>query len=457
MAATFTQHPASYRDPSGFVFTHNGEVFRQINLSFKEHWDAFHASGLYNDLVASGRLISHTSVEQNLTGLPNWYRTIQPEPLQFISYPYEWTFGMLKDAALLTLEIAAEALQNSFVLKDASPYNVQLHGGKMIFIDSLSFENYTDGEPWVAYRQFCEAFLAPLALMHFCQLPLNGLFLAFPDGVPLLHAKKLLPIPSRFHLQLYLHLHLHASQSSKKESNGGKVHLTKQKLLNVLESLRQTVKSLRFDGFENVWGGYYKEASARGGYIEEKKSVIEEWLKRLPGLQSAIDIGGNRGEFARLVCAPGRRVICADSEHHAVEQLYKQVRETTEPGLFPVVMDFVTPSPALGLNNRERSPFFERAASDLALALAVVHHLAIGRNVPFNGIAQTCAALGRWLIIEWVPKEDEKTQTLLRNKSDVYGWYTQENFLGAFAALYRTVETKPVLSSGRTLYLMQRI
>ena len=177
------RHPASYRDPAGYLFTHDGVLYRQVNKSCREDFDAFISSGLYDKLLQQGVIVAHNEVSENLTGDEAWYKTLQPEKLPFISYPWEWCFDLWKDAAITTLEAAQEALRHNMMLKDASAYNLQWHQGKMLFIDTLSFEKYRDNEPWIAYLQFCEHFLAPLALMHYTQQPLQPPSI-YPSSTP---------------------------------------------------------------------------------------------------------------------------------------------------------------------------------------------------------------------------------------------------------------------------------
>ena len=457
MSAKPNPHPSSFRDPSGFVFTYQGEIYRQVNKFFQAHFEKFVGSGLYNSLVADSLLIPHQAVQQNLTGDESWYTTLRPEKIELISYPYEWTFSLLKDAAMLTLQLALTALDYGMVLKDATPYNVQFHKGKPVFIDSLSFETYQEGEPWIAYRQFCENFVGPLALMHYSGLPLQQLLLAYPGGIPLLYVKKLLPYKSRFNLHLFLHVHLHAGMVTSSGGSQRKPTLSKAKLANLLRGLQTLVGSFHLKKFENVWGEYYKEAETRPGYLEEKKSVISVWLEQMPAVQTVVDIGGNEGEFAKLAAKGKSRVICADGEHYAVDQLYKQVKQNNFTNLYPLCIDFTNPTPAIGVNNIERTSFFDRASSDLAIALALVHHLAIGKNIPFHFIAEMCARLGKFLIIEFVAKEDEKAKLLLQNKKDIYNWYSEEQFEAAFSQRFRLIEKRALSSSPRILYLMERL
>lgn len=453
----FVQEPSSYRDPSGFIFRYNNELYRQVNLCFKKDFETFIHSGLYHSLVKEDLLIPHERIDQNLTGDKDWFTTIKPELIPFISYPYEWSFSMLKDAALLTVKLALKALEHGMMLKDASACNVQFHKGKMVFIDTLSFEIYKEGEPWIAYRQFCEQFLGPLSLMHYLGLPMHPLLMAHPEGIPLQHVKKMLPFKSKFHLHVYLHLHLHALYATKQSDKNKKVFLSKQNLVNLLKGLEAAVTSLKFDSYQNTWGKYYDEAAMRPGYLEEKKEIILNWIDTLPDSKTLIDIGGNTGEFAALVATGNRSVICADGDHDAIDSLYKKIKTDSVTNLIPLVIDFTNPSPAIGINNTERPSFLSRASSDLAMALAIIHHLAIGKNISFDLIAKMCAQLGNYLIIEFVPREDEKVQGMLLHKKDIYTWYTEEAFLLSFSAWYQVLDKRRLSSSARTLYLMQQL
>ncbi|HVE60862.1 MAG TPA: hypothetical protein VNA26_03535, partial [Chitinophagaceae bacterium] len=274
------RHPASYRDPSGFVFKQGEIIYRQVNQVFKEDFDHFISSGLYSELVKDQLLIPHQVIDKNLTGDQNWYTTLQPEFIRFISYPYEWCFNMLKDAALLSLQIAKTAMQHGMILKDASPYNIQRYKGKLIFIDTLSFEKYDETKPWIAYRQFCENFVAPLALMNYLQVPLHPLLQSYPEGLPLSVAKKMLPWKSRLNMHLYLHLHLHAGYSNKKHLHNSKVSFSKNKLGNILKSLEELINSFDLK-YKGVWAHYYNEAGKRSDYLATKKNIVEGWINDL--------------------------------------------------------------------------------------------------------------------------------------------------------------------------------
>ncbi len=202
---------SSFRDPSGFLFSRSGTLYRQVNQSYRTHYEALMSSGLYQELVKSGRLVVHQLADIPAEIPELAYQVIQPVRIPFISYPYEWSFSQLKDAALCTLAIQKTALEKGMSLKDSSAYNIQFHQGQPTLIDTLSFEVYREGEPWIAYRQFCQHFLAPLALMAYVDIRLSQLLRTYVDGIPLDLASRLLPRRTKYNLALATHIHLHAA------------------------------------------------------------------------------------------------------------------------------------------------------------------------------------------------------------------------------------------------------
>jgi hypothetical protein len=456
MSSSFHQNVSSYRDPSGFVFYKNGTLYRQVSNGFKTDFDKFVDSGLYKHLVEKNLLIPHKVIYENLTDSTNCYLTLQPEVVPFISYPYEWCFDMWKDAALLTLEAAKEAIQFGLMLKDASAYNIQLHQGTMIFIDTLSFVKYDEQKPWIAYRQFCEHFFAPLALMHYLKEPLQNLFIAYPDGLPLGMTSKMLPFKSKWNLHSYLHLHLQNSIAKKNKTKDEANKLfSKQKMKNLLQSLEDGISSFSFSQSSTVWSDYYEEASQRGSYLSSKKQIISDWLSKM-AIKTVFDAGANEGEFSELAADFATLVISTDSDHGAITSLYQKIRRKRRSTIFPFIIDLVTPSPAIGLNNKERSSFLERINADLTLALALIHHLALGRNIPFDKIAEMFSFTGKYLIIEFVPKEDEMVKLIVRHRKELLEFYSEEKFLASFQRFFIILQKQEISNSGRTLYLMQK-
>jgi hypothetical protein len=456
MSEKFIQLPSSYRDSSGFMFTISGNLYRQVNLSFKEDWNHFIDSGLYSKLAAEQLLIPHEVINQNLTGNTDWYKTLLPEKIKLITYPWEWSFDMLKDAALLTLKLAREAVTYDMLLKDATPYNIQFHKGKMIFIDTLSFEKSKYDQPWVAYRQFCENFLAPLLLMHHTKNSFHELSLAYPEGIPLAVVKSLLPWTTKFSLHIYLHIHLHAKLTAGANNKKLGTKFSKQKFLNLLTSLEIAIKKLKSYTKRTAWSHYYQEASLRSNYVEHKKQIIQKWLEGIQAVEKAADLGANDGEFAKLLANKGIDTIAADIDPICINRLYNQCRETGKQKIQPLIIDIANPSPAIGFNNDERLSFTARVKVDLVLALALVHHLAIGKNVPLEMIARFFSEISPKLIIEFIPIDDEKVQLMLVNKKHIYTNYTKDEFEKAFTVYFSIKEKEQVASTNRILYLMER-
>lgn len=454
--------PASFRDPSGFIFRQDGRLYRQVNQSYQTDYDYLLSSGLYQQLTEAGLLVSHEEVSLDLAQSAGAYRVIQPEEIPFISYPYEWCFSQLKAATLTTLTIQQRALKQNMTLKDASAYNIQFHHGKPIFIDSLSFETYVEGRPWTPYRQFCQHFLAPLALMSYRDVRLSQLLRVYLDGVPLDLAARLLPRRSYLKLGLLLHLHLHARgqqrfDSSKTEQpNTSARQLTRQALVNLVDNLIETVNSLTWQpaGSDWNWTDYYQGDSYSAAGFDDKKRIVQDFIQRVqPGI--TWDVGANTGVFSRLASQSNSFTVAWDVDPGAVELNYRRVVEQAETGLLPLVLDLTNPSPGLGWANQERDSFATRGKPDLVMTLALIHHLAISNNVPFEHIARLFAQLGQWLIIEFVPKSDKKVQQLLASRQDIFTQYTQSDFETVFGRTFDILDIQPIVDSQRVMYLMK--
>ena len=269
-------------------------------------------------------MIPHEIVEQNLTGSTDYYRTLRPEKIDFISYPYEWSFDMLKDAALLTLRLVKESLPFGMILKDATPFNIQWHRGKLIFIDSLSFEKYDKEKTWIAYRQFCECFLNPLLLMHYSGQPLHQLQLAFPEGIPVSTTSSLLPWRSKFSFYTLLHVHLHSRVATGNNKNKKQVHFSAKKIINLITSLESLINSLRLKDKQSTWSSYYAEAAERNDYLQQKHQIISKWVEEIPDLKTAADLGANEGAFSQILTKKGIRTIAADFDPYCINRLYEK-------------------------------------------------------------------------------------------------------------------------------------
>ena len=453
---------ASFRDPSGFVFEREGVLYRQVNRSYAADYDRLLSSGLYDALVERGLLVAHDEVSVAPTGRGDPYRIIQPRRLPFFSYPYEWCFGELKDAALATLEIQQVALDFGMTLKDASAYNVQIDQGRPIFIDTLSFEEYREGAPWVAYRQFCQHFLAPLALIVYRDVGFGEFSRVELDGVPLGLARSLLPGRAWLRIQLFLHIWLHAGfqrrfeGAASEDATAPKQRpLSRKNLDNLLAGLRSACAGLDWKPEGTEWADYYEGDSYTDEGDEDKAAVVGRHLDRVRPAE-VWDLGANTGRFSRIASGRGIHTVSFDVDPACVERNYREVRKSKETRLLPLVMDLVNPSPALGWAHEERYSLAERNSADLVMALALIHHIAISNNVPLTRIASYFARLAEHLIIEFVPKSDPKVKILLATREDIFPAYTQEGFENAFSGCFEILDTHPVKGSDRTIYLMRR-
>ena len=451
--------PASFRDPSGFLFRYKGTLLRQVNTLYKENYDLLMGSGLYDELVEKGLLIKHEEVKGVLQKKKGIYKVIKPEKIPFISYPYEWCFSQLKDAALLTLKIQKTALEYGMTLKDASAFNIQFHNGQPVFIDSLSFEKYSEGKPWVAYRQFCQHFFIPLFLVSRKDLRFGTLSRVFLDGIPLDLAGKLLDKRSLINPSFFVHIYLHSKTQKyfqdKKVKVGG-IRVNKASTLSLIEGLEKAVGKIVLKKVSTQWGNYYQRTNYSKKAFSEKLKLVGEYISAAGPVKSIWDLGANTGEFSRLASQKGIYTVSFDIDPLAVERNYSFQKKRSEKFILPLVVDITNPSPALGWENKERDSLIERGPADCVLALALIHHLAISDNLPFDEIAGFFGRICKFLIIEFVPKDDSNVQKLLLNREDVFDKYSQTNFETVFAGYFRIEKGKDIKGSKRRLYLMRK-
>ncbi len=471
ITATSNQRIAcSFRDPGGFLFSRDGVLYRQINIECRDHYDRLMQSGLYEKLVNQGLLIPHCAADITPEDASTAYKIIQPEFIPFISYPYEWCFSQLKDAALTTLRIQKIALQAGMSLKDASAYNIQFRNGKPVMIDTLSFEIYQEGLPWIAYRQFCQHFLAPLALMAVTDIRLNRLACVYIDGIPLDLASRLLPKSTWFRFSILTHIHIHA-KSQKRFADTRPFFfsrkVSKTALLGVIDSLETAVEKLAWEPTGTEWGDYYKNTNYSPEALNDKQKIVCRYLDEIKP-KTLWDMGANTGLFSRLASKKGIQTLSFDIDPAAVEKNYRMVKEgkpatqlsgsyehVKKSVIIPLCLDLTNPSPAIGWANKERYSLIDRGPADTVMALSLIHHLAISNNLPFQKIAHFFSTLCQYLIIEFIPKSDSQVQRLLATREDIFPKYLQKSFEHEFSNYFRFKQINPIVGSERILYLIQ--
>ncbi|MEL6812659.1 MAG: class I SAM-dependent methyltransferase [Bacteroidota bacterium] len=452
---TSNAHEASFRDPSGYIF-HDGDTLRRvINPIYFPQYNQLKDSGFYNTLMNKGLLIPHeeTSVSEEKI-------IITPEPIPFITNPYEWSFEQFKHAALLTLQIQKYALSKGFILKDASAYNVTFHKGKAVFIDTLSFDFYQEGTPWRAYKQFITHFFGPLVLAKFHGTEILKMLQTHIDGLPVKLIASLLPGKSKLSSTLYTNIHLLAKMESKHsedyKAETKVARLSKKAQDNVLTNLFDYIKKLNLKE-ASEWGNYYEKTNYDDQAFEAKKELIRKWVLPMK-IDKLIDVGGNDGTFARTVLSEVNDVIVTDIDSNAVGYNYHQVQKNGEQNMLPFVCDVLQPAPGIGFNNTERNSLLDRLsqyAPDVTLALALIHHITLSGNVPFEKSAEFFAKFSRHLIIEFPKREDSWVTSLLVRKREFinhFDFYNEAEFEKGFAT-YFEVEKKVVIEgTHRVLY-----
>jgi hypothetical protein len=458
---------ASFRDPSGHVFRGDGEVYRWVHSSYALQFRLARESGLLDKAVAAGLLIPFedcgSATHPSGFDQRNCFTVLKPRQLETITYPYEWSFGQLQDAAQATLDLHLLALDHGMLLKDANAFNIQFVDGRPALIDHLSFDALAEHRAWPAYGQFCRHFLAPLLLMSYVDLSLSRLLQVHLDGIPLDLASSLLPLRTRFNPGIQIHLHAHARMSQKyADTRSGRArktvavgNISVRGLRAIASSLLSLVRKLKPKEQKTEWGEYYSDTNYSSDAFEEKKSILRDLVQRAAP-RTVWDVGGNNGEFSRAIQDLAGSILCMDLDPRAVDQNYALCKQGGITNILPLVFDLTNPSPGLGFANRERPALFARGHPDLIVTLALIHHLSISNNLPFSYLARLFAGLAPALIIEFVPKSDSQVQRLLASRKDIFPNYDQGEFAAEFSAFFDIVDTRAVPGTDRTLFLMMR-
>lgn len=454
---------SSFRDPNGFVFSHNNIIYRMISLSGEKDYELLIQSGLYGELTKKKSLLKHEEISNSkLKNIlkkiykEKFYKIIRPEQIPFISYPYEWSFSQLKKAALATLEIQKIALIHGMSLKDCSAYNIQFIKNSPVFIDTLSFEKYKENEPWPAYGQFCRQFLASLVLMNYKDISLNQLLKVNLDGIPLRLTAKLLPLKSFFSFTTLLNIHLHSRAEKVLGSENIKIKkVSKHSLLGIIDSLESAIKSMHIKHMDSEWTKYYNTNEYPMEALNQKIQIVSELLDKI-NPKTVWDIGANTGVFSRIASKKSDYVISIDIDAYSVEKNYNEcIRERTD-NVLPLCIDITNPSSGIGWSNLERMSLIQRGPADAVLALALLHHLIVGNNLSFELLAEFFKKICKYLIIEYVPREDPRAKQLMLLRKDIFTDYSENTFKSNFSK-YFTIKFRTIINgTDRVIYLMKR-
>lgn len=456
--------PASFRDPSGRVYVQNGRVFRTVNETAVADFEFARANEALRRLVETGDVIESLEVAANDFDAPkaNAARVVEHPRLPFISYPYEWSFSLLKAAALHHLDLQIALLQGGVALSDATAYNIQFVGVRPIFIDPLSFTTYREGDYWNAHRQFCEQFLNPLLMHALLGVPHNDWFRGSLEGIPTPMLARLIPPQKKFSWNVYSQVVLPAQLQSRdgsleRASATTARPLPKSAYLGMLAGLRDWISKLRPRGAsKTVWADYATNHSYDDREHEAKHRFVGAFAsKARPRL--LWDLGCNTGEYSELSLASGAKsVVGFDFDQGALEGAYARAADRKLEFL-PLFQDASNPSPGQGWSGEERASLMRRNGDAEALvALAVIHHIAIGRNVPLDRVVDFLTSLAPKGVIEFVPKEDPMVKRLLALRQDIFPDYALDGFRALLARKARIEAEETITESGRVLFAFDR-
>jgi hypothetical protein len=426
-----TPDPGSFRDPGSRVFHLDDEVYRALSSRALEHWAQLSKTEFFNKGMAEGRIIG-TEMASDVAPPPgDWAGVLRHERIPFVSYPYEWTFSMLRDAALLHLDLMEAALGEDMILKDSTPYNIQFRGRRPVFIDIGSCEILEPGDLWIGYRQFLQMFLYPLMMRAYKDLPFQPWLRGSPDGINAEEIRNMLS-GQKFKKGVMLHVSLQARAEQKHQDSDRDVRtelkeagFKKELIENNVRGLRKVVSGLEWDSDQSVWSDYAAECDHVGDHRDLKAQFLREELAAHPSA-SVWDIGANDGHFSRIAADSARYAVAMDSDELVLDHLYRTLGDDEQ--VLPLLQDAAMPSPGLGWGGKERMRLEDRATPDLVLCFAVIHHLVIGRNIPLGRVVDWLSGLGSRVILEFVLPEDPMVKRLTANKRphEVHPDYTEE-------------------------------
>jgi len=451
----------SFRDPAGTVYLHRGRVFRTITRCAIEDFEFVERTAVLDQLVERGWLLPFERVEKDV--LENYASTaevvIETPKLAFISYPYEWPFSLLKQAALLHLDIQLFALDYDVSLSDASAYNVQFNQSKLVFIDHLSFRRYKEGEFWTGHRQFCEQFLNPLLLSALVGVPYNAWFRGTLEGIAAPELRRLLPFRAKLSKNVLAHVVLQSlgqgvSRRSEKETLSAAVQdnrLPRTTYRRMLSQLRKWITQLEpKNTARTTWSHYHQLHGYDDGELQRKEQFVTAFVNETKPAM-LWDIGCNTGDYSFIALDQGAEFVVGFEFDHGALELAHTRAQADKRAFLPVCLDAANPSPSQGWAEEERRGLAERGPADALFALALIHHLAIGRNVPLNRVVEWLIGLAPSGVLEFVPKDDPKVQEMLLLREDIFADYTEEAFLTHILSLATIVRQETISESGRRL------
>jgi ribosomal protein L11 methylase PrmA len=457
--------PGSFRDPDSSVYREGRRILRGLRGGAAEGFRRLRACGLLEELVAEGRLVPTRELPQQFASAlgAQYEMVVEHDRIDPITYPYEWSFGALRAAALLHLDVQLRSLADGISLCDASAYNIQFRGARPLLIDAGSFRIYREGELWLAYDQFMRQFVAPLLIASAAGVAFQPLLRGLPDGVPLEDLARLLPFSSKLRPRVLLHVVLpallqrHAAHHlAGRAARQVRQHsLPRPRLRAMLEQLRGWIAALSPVRRGGVWLDYEANTSYSDAARRAKRDFVTHFVATTRPAR-LLDVGCNTGEYSALSLTSGaREAVGFETDSDAIEAAYRRAAES-RLAFLPLYQDVANPSPAMGWRLTEREALRERLASDAVLALAVVHHLAIARNLPLAEVVAEIVACAGQGVIEFVDKADPMVQRLLVLRDDIFPDYNVAAFERALESCALIVRRTALEGGTRLLYWFER-
>ncbi len=458
----------SFRDPANRVYEHEGRILRGVTSAALENFKALEQSSFFKDYVARGLIVRTTLADlgdEAAKGIlaQGWAGVLAHERVPLISYPYEWTFSMLKDAALLQLDLLESGLKEGWTIKDSTPFNIQFVGAKPVFIDIPSFEPREQGEHWAAYRQFCMLFLYPLMLKAHLGLDFQPVLRSNLDGISPGEAARYFKGLKRFKKGVTSHISIPAmiegrvENSEKDRAPAKKRDSLKQSdamVLGLVQSMKRLVQSLESPIRHTEWSEYANTHSYEQQAFEAKLAFVRNAAKT-GHWGVAWDIGGNTGTFSKICAEYSDRVITVDGDHDAVEKLYLSEKGNDAGKILPLYMNLANPSPNQGWAGTERLGFTDRNSPDFVVCLALIHHISLSANVPIPLFLEWLRSLNAKLVIEFVDRPDEMVQKLLLNKKEKYPDYNKDVFERELNARFKILDSQDLKGGHRKIYFCE--
>ncbi len=450
----------SFRDKVARVVKKESFYYRYIFNQYKAEYDHLMQSGLYIELIQKGLLIQHQEIEID-TKDPKIYKLLLPIQIPFQSYPFEWSFIQWKKAISTYLKINNIAIKYGMILKDASPYNFYLQSGKAIMFDTSSFIFFKENDKWIAYRQFCEEFLGPFALMYYNGAKWSKLTIANLRGLPLNFISKQLSTKSWFNLTILLNIHLHAKYLGKKEIfevqsysiKGFSIKKIKSLFTIIFNTVSKWNKPYQFN---QHWVGYYENDIESQEYLSDKKRIISEWLEIIKP-NSVLDLAANIGDFSFIAANYAEKVIALDYDEACVDEIESEIKKNKIDNITTLVCNLVEPSPNIGLLNKEIDGIYKRLKCEMVFALAITHHLLISNSISFKQLSELIDKFSsKYVIVEFIDIQDIKVKHLMKNLNVNESFYNESAFIDAFLKKFIVKQEKKLGNSKRKLFLLQK-